>query len=161
MLTDHLEKSLTLSTTPMNNLLPYHPLLLSNFSTIKEPYHDASNPTYVPISPITRGTRRKLPLCMAWGLTIHKSQGMTLQNETIYIGNIDIQWLTFIAISRVKSLSGLRISPTFSFSRYSRMQDNPFVQCTKQEKILLASKSLKKIVVEASHCLLCKCIIFI
>ena len=77
------------------------------------------------------------------GFNIHKAQGMTLQNVTIDIGNIDRQGLTFTAISRVTSLSGLRISPPFSFSRYSRMQDNPFVQRRKQEESLLASKSLK------------------
>ena len=74
---------------------------------------------------------------MAWGLTIHKAQGMTLQNATIYIGNIDRQGLTFTAISRVTSLSGLRFSPPFSFSRYSRMQDNPYVQHRKQEEAYL------------------------
>ena len=104
---------------------------------------DDSNPTYVPISPITRGTYRKLPLRMAWALTIHKSQGMTLQNVTIDIGNIDRQGLTFTAISRVTSLSGLHISPAFSFSRYYRMQDNPFAQRRKQEEKLIALKSLK------------------
>ena len=77
------------------------------------------------------------------GLTIHKAQGMTLQNETIAIGNIDKQGLTFTAISRVKYLLGLRISPSLSFSRYSRMQDNPYVQHRKQEESLLASKSLQ------------------
>ena len=65
---------------------------------------DTCNPTYVPISPTTRGTRRKLPLRMAWGLTIHKAHGMTLQNATIDIGNIDRQGLTLTATSRVKSL---------------------------------------------------------
>ena len=80
---------------------------------------------------------------MAWGLTIRKAHGMTLQNETIDIGNIDRQGLTFTAISRVKSMSGLRISPSFFFSRYSHMQDNPHVQRRKKEEILLASNSLK------------------
>ena len=80
---------------------------------------------------------------MAWGLTIHKDQGMTLQNVTIDIGKIDRQGLTFTAISRVTSLSSLRISPPFSFSRYSRMQGNRYVHCRKQEERLLASKSLK------------------
>ena len=85
----------------------------------------------------------KLPLRMAWGLTIHKAQGMTLQNATIDIGNIDKQGLTFTTISRVKSLSGLHISPTFSFSKYSWMQDNPYVQHRKEEESLLSSKSLQ------------------
>ena len=80
---------------------------------------------------------------MAWGLTIHKAQGMNLQNVTIDIGNIDRQGFTFTTISRVTSLSSLRISPSFSFSKYSRMQDNPFVQRRKQEEILIASKYLK------------------
>ena len=79
---------------------------------------------------------------MAWGLTILKAQGMTLQNATIDIGNIDRR-LTFTAISRVKPLSGLHISLAFSFSRYSRTQDNPHVQRRKKEESLLASNSLK------------------
>ena len=80
------------------------------FLYYKGPLWDVLNPTYVPISPITRGFCRKLPLCMAWGLTIHKAHGMTLQNVTIDIGNIDSQGLTFTPISRVKYLSSLRIS---------------------------------------------------
>ena len=80
---------------------------------------------------------------MAWGLTIHKAQCMTLQNATMDIGYIDRQGLTFTAISRVKSLSGIHISPSFSFSRYSRMQDNPHVQRRKNEESLIASNSLK------------------
>jgi ATP-dependent exoDNAse (exonuclease V) alpha subunit len=47
------------------------------------------NQTCVPISPISRGSRRKLPLRMAWALRIHKLQGMTLPKETIDIGNMD------------------------------------------------------------------------
>ena len=83
---------------------------------IQIPLWDASNPTYVPIYATTRGSRKQLPLRMAWGLTIHKAQCMTLQNVTIDIGNIDRQVLTFTVISRVTSLSCLRISPPFSFS---------------------------------------------
>ena len=113
------------------------------FLYYKGPLWDVLNPSYVPIYPITGGSHRKLPLHMAWGLTIHKAQGMTLQNVTIDIGNTDRQGLTFTTISRVTSLSGLRISPAFSFSKYSRMQDNSFVQRRKQEENLIASKSLK------------------
>ena len=82
----------------MNNLLAYHLLLLWNSSITKDPLWDASNPTYVPISPITRGSCRQLPLRMAWGLTVHKAQGMNLQNVTVDIANTDRQGLTFAAI---------------------------------------------------------------
>jgi len=106
------------------------------------PTWDASNPTHVPTPPITRGSRRQLPLRMAWGLTIHKAQGMTLQKATIDIGNRDRQGLTFTAISRVRSLNDLCISPSFSYSRYAHMQDNAYVTCRQQEEALLVSKSL-------------------
>ena len=85
--------------------------LVVEFLYYKGPLCDALNPTYVSIYPITRASRRKLPLPIAWGLTIHKGQGMTLQNVTIDIENIDRQELTFTAISRVTYLSRLRICP--------------------------------------------------
>lgn len=43
----------------------------------------------VPITPILRGNMRQIPLKMAWALTIHKSQGMTLQQATVDIGDRD------------------------------------------------------------------------
>ena len=127
-----------------NEIPPTLPsFVVVEFVHYKGPLWDSSNPTYVPISPITRGSHRQIPLRMAWGLTIHKAQGMTLKNVTIDIGNIDRQGLTITAISRVTSISGLRISPPFSFSRYSQMQANRYVERRKQEESLLASKSLK------------------
>ena len=75
-----------------NEQLPTLPsFVVVEFFHYKGPLWDACNPTYVPISPIIRVSRRKIPLRMAWGLTIHKAQGMTLQNATIDIGNIDRQ----------------------------------------------------------------------
>ena len=126
------------STTPPN--LPL--FVVVNFMHYKGPPWDNANPNYVPILPVTRGSRRKLPLCMAWGLTIHKAQGMTLQKATIDIGNVDRQGLTFTVVSRVRHLCDLCITPTFSFSRYARMQDSACIQHRKQEESLIASKSI-------------------
>lgn len=44
------------------------------------------NPKIVPIYPIQRGSTNQIPLRLAWVLTIHKSQGLTLEKETIDIG---------------------------------------------------------------------------
>ena len=51
--------------------LPY--FVVVEFLYYKGPLWDVLNPTYVPISPITRGSRRQLPLRMAWDLTIRKA----------------------------------------------------------------------------------------
>ena len=43
-------------------------------------------PQVVPITSIKRGNKKQLPLKLALGLTIHKSQGMRLDKATINIG---------------------------------------------------------------------------
>lgn len=57
--------------------------------------------------PITQGNHTQLPLTMAWEITIHKSQGLTLEKATIDIGKTERQGLTFTTISRVKSIDDL------------------------------------------------------
>jgi ATP-dependent DNA helicase PIF1 len=79
-------------------------------------------PQIVPIIPIERGNNRQIPLRLAWGLTIHKSQGLTLEKETINIGKTKQQGLTFIAISRVKALHGIQFQPPFPYDRYEKMK---------------------------------------
>jgi ATP-dependent exoDNAse (exonuclease V) alpha subunit len=78
---------------------------------------------------------------MAWALTIHKSQGLTLHKATIDIGNTDRQGLTFTAISRVRELADLCIQPSFTFERYACMQHNPFVARRKEEEARLLTLS--------------------
>ena len=76
---------------------------------------------------------------MAWALTIHKSQGMTLPNATIDIGKAKCQGLTFTTISRVPSLQDLRISPAFNFDRYCKMKDNKNIAHRKHKEEILHS----------------------
>ena len=94
-------------------------------------------PQTVPIIPIERGNNRQIPLRLAWGLTIHKSQGLTLEKATIDIGRTERQGLTFTAISRVKSLDGLRFQPPFPYDRYEKMAKCAGVSKRKEEEAKL------------------------
>jgi ATP-dependent DNA helicase PIF1 len=67
----------------------------------------------------------QIPLCLAWAITIHKSQGCTMERAQIDIGNQIFECgQTYVGISRVKSLDGLYLS---GFSPY-RIKANPQVQ---------------------------------
>ena len=110
-----------------------------NFYKYVGPRWDPNNPTHLSIPPIKRDSCTRMPLKMAWGLTIHKSQGMTLPKSIIDIHLTERQGLAFKTISRVPSLQDLCISTTFSFECFKIMKDNCHVNRRKKEEALLCS----------------------
>ena len=54
--------------------------------------------------------RKQLPLRLAWALTVHKGQGSTLDRAEINVGEAFAAGQVYVALSRVRSLSSLRIN---------------------------------------------------
>ncbi|ODN80748.1 hypothetical protein L202_02904 [Cryptococcus amylolentus CBS 6039] len=54
-------------------------------------------------------TRHQVPLMLAWALTIHKSQGQTLERVKVDVGSAFAEGQVYVAISRAVSLETLEI----------------------------------------------------
>ena len=81
----------------------------------------------VPIPLITRNwksgqqqcSRKKFPLQLSSAMTIHKAQGLTLDKAVVNIGEKELSLgITYVALSRVKTLKGLLFDKAYVFKRF-------------------------------------------
>ena len=93
----------------------------------------------VPIIPLRRTwssagglcSRLQLPLKLAWAVTIHKAQGLTLDKVVINVGKKEFSaGLTFVACSRVLRLQDLLFDPPFPFQRVANLANSQRLQET-------------------------------
>jgi hypothetical protein len=102
----------------------------------------------VPIVPIKRSwegkggsvcSRLQVPICLAWAITVHKSQGLTLPKAKIDLGSKEFAaGLSFVAVSRVRSLNDIYFKQ-FNFERIQRIKSSKRLQERKAEEERLVS----------------------
>jgi ATP-dependent exoDNAse (exonuclease V) alpha subunit len=106
--------------------------LLISFDNYKGPtIASLEGERVVPITPIRRTwnsksgascSRMQVPVRLAWAITVHKSQGLTLRRAKIDLGDKEFtSGLSFVAVSQVRTLEDLLFKP-FNFERLRRIK---------------------------------------
>lgn len=102
--------------------------LLIRFDNDTIPTFPGCEPSVVPIFPVHRQfeyqgascSRTQFPLRLAYAITVHKSQGLTLERVVLNLNQREhCPGLSYVATSRVKHLSRLLFEGPFDFERFS------------------------------------------
>ncbi|RFU26990.1 Nucleoside-triphosphate phosphatase, partial [Scytalidium lignicola] len=69
--------------------------------------------------------RVQFPLTVAYAITIHKSQGITVEKAVLNLVEKDFApGLSYVAVSRVKTLDGLMFEESFDYNRFKAKETN-------------------------------------
>jgi len=85
----------------------------------------------------------QLSICLAWAITVHKSQGLTLPKAKVDLGKKEFAaGLSFVAVSRVHALGDIFFRP-FSFERLEQIKLCKRLQERREEerRLILMSKN--------------------
>ena len=116
--------------------------MIVKFENYRGPVFNPNQPLCIPIYPITVTSqtetgfheRQQLPLRLAWALTIHKSQGLTLPKAWIDIGKSErTAGVSYVAISRVKTLASCVIEP-MTYERLTSLKSSANLQYRLEEE---------------------------
>ena len=111
-------------------------------------------PGIYPVGVITRSwvvrhktqSRTMLPLQPGYALSIHKSQGQTLEDILIDLGSSEFSpGLTYTALTRVRSLSNLALRKMPLIQRFKTIAKSPhFIAMKQEEASKLSMEDLRK-----------------
>ena len=88
-------------------------------------------------------TRYQLPISVAYGVTIHKAQGIELDHVICSIGESErTLGLAYVAFSRVRTLDGLALDKPYDLSRFTNISKSKLFSQRQNEERRLRTISL-------------------
>jgi ATP-dependent DNA helicase PIF1 len=115
---DAYEKGCADEYTEFNN--PWRPLVRFSNGKIRTIPHIVQSSTKIRGEDRYLVARIQIPLILAWALSIHKSQGMTLEYAEVSSRSLFEKGQLYVGVSRVTSLEGLTVA---GFSRETTTMD--------------------------------------
>jgi ATP-dependent DNA helicase PIF1 len=87
----------------------------------------------------TVASMSQIPLKLAWAITVHKSQGMSLDSAVINLSETFVEGMGYVALSRVKSLDNLYLeglnNKALLVSNEAKALNKHFLEASLQAKI--------------------------